>query len=275
MKISIIGAGAMGGAVARGLLWKIAEKCSREGAAGISPDDITISNPHAGKLEYFKSAGINVTTDNKEAAKKGDIVILAVQPWVLEHVSKEIKSVLDYSRQKIVSIVAGVESGNIMNWFRKDSEEIELPQLFVAIPNIAIAVARSMTFIVPVTASEYESSTKEIIGFFDVLGKTDIVEERQLTAATALASCGIAYAMRYIRAASEGGVELGFEATDAKQIVMQTVQGAVNLLLAEGNHPEAEIDKVTSPGGITIRGLNEMEHAGFSSAVIRGLKAGR
>ncbi len=168
-----------------------------------------------------------------------------------------------------------MESGNIMNWFRKDSEEIELPQLFVAIPNIAIAVARSMTFIVPVTASEYESSTKEIIGFFDVLGKTDIVEERQLTAATALASCGIAYAMRYIRAASEGGVELGFEATDAKQIVMQTVQGAVNLLLAEGNHPEAEIDKVTSPGGITIRGLNEMEHAGFSSAVIRGLKAGR
>lgn len=275
MKISIIGAGAMGGAVARGLLCKIAEKCGSESSSYISPDDITISNPHTGKLEYFKSAGINTTTDNKEAAKQGDIVILAVQPWVLEHVAKEIKTVLDYSRQKVVSIVAGVESGNIMKWFRKDSGENELPRLFISIPNIAIAVARSMTFVVPVTSSEYDPSTKEIVDFFNILGKTDIVEERQLSAATALASCGIAYAMRYIRAASEGGVELGFEATDAKKIVMQTVQGAVNLLLAEGNHPEAEIDKVTSPGGITIRGLNEMEHAGFSSAVIRGLKAGR
>lgn len=274
MKISIIGAGAMGGAVARGLLYKAKENY-HAGSESIFPQDITISNPHTDKLEFFKSAGINVTTDNKTAAKEGDIVILAVQPWVLEHVAKEIKPFIDYSRQKVVSIVAGVKSDNIIEWFRKESEENELPRLFISIPNIAIAVARSMTFVVPVTISEYDNSTKEVIEFFNTLGKTDIVEERQLSAATALASCGIAYAMRYIRAASEGGVELGFEATDAKQIVMQTVQGAVNLLLAEGNHPEAEIDKVTSPGGITIRGLNEMEHAGFSSAVIRGLKAGR
>ena len=129
-----------------------------------------------------------------------------------------------------------------------------------------------MTFIVPVGASDAQTATMKNI--FDDTGNAMITEERLLGAATTLASCGIAYAMRYIRAATEGGVELGFRATDAKNIVLQTVKGAVDLLLANGNHPEAEIDKVTTPGGLTIRGLNEMEHAGFTSAVIRGLKAG-
>ena len=101
-----------------------------------------------------------------------------------------------------------------------------------------------------------------------------LVDERLINAGMALSSCGIAYVMRYIRAATEGGVELGFKAADALGIVLQTVRGAVELLQAGGGHPEAEIDKVTTPGGVTIRGLNAMEHAGFTSAVIRGLKAG-
>ena len=101
-----------------------------------------------------------------------------------------------------------------------------------------------------------------------------VTEERLLGAGMTLASCGIAYAMRYVRAAAEGGVELGFKADVAKDIVLQTLKGAVDLLQANGNHPEAEIDKVCTPDGLTIRGLNEMEHAGFTSAVIRGLKAG-
>ena len=106
------------------------------------------------------------------------------------------------------------------------------------------------------------------------MGKVLFTDEQHLAAGTTLASCGIAYAMRYIRAASEGGVELGFKADDAKQIVMQTVKGAIKLLTATGLHPEEAIDLVTTPGGVTIKGLNEMEHAGFTSAVIRGLKAG-
>ncbi len=106
------------------------------------------------------------------------------------------------------------------------------------------------------------------------MGESLIVDEKLMGAGTTLASCGIAYAMRYVRASVEGGVELGFKADDAKKIVLETVKGAVALLQANGNHPEAVIDKVTTPGGVTIRGLNEMEHAGFTSAVIRGLKAG-
>ena len=129
-----------------------------------------------------------------------------------------------------------------------------------------------MTFIVPIGASEAE--TKTVVSIFDEMGNSLITDEAHLAAGTTLASCGIAYAMRYIRAASEGGVELGFKADDAKRIVMQTMKGAVELLETSGLHPEAAIDLVTTPGGVTIKGLNEMEHAGFTSAVIRGLKAG-
>ena len=142
---------------------------------------------------------------------------------------------------------------------------------FLVIPNIAIALLSSMTFIVPANAKP--EHTKLISELYGSMGEVIITDEKHLAAGTTLASCGIAYAMRYVRAASEGGVEIGFKADDAKNIVLQTVKGAVELLQATGEHPEAAIDKVTTPGGVTIRGLNEMEHAGFTSAVIRGLKA--
>jgi pyrroline-5-carboxylate reductase len=129
-----------------------------------------------------------------------------------------------------------------------------------------------MTFLVPVTTTK--SETDIIHQLFEEVGHCLLTEERLLAAGTTLASCGIAYAMRYVRASVEGGVEIGFRASDALQIVLQTVKGAVSLLQATGHHPETEIDKVTTPGGVTIKGLNEMENAGFTSAVIRGLKAG-
>ena len=165
-------------------------------------------------------------------------------------------------------IAAGVPSANIQEWLGDNC-----PPLYLVIPNIAIAEMASMTFIVPCGAVA-QHHTETVKAIFDEMGNTLITDEQHLAAGTTLASCGIAYAMRYIRAAAEGGVELGFKADDAKNIVMQTMKGAVELLEASGLHPEAAIDLVTTPGGVTIKGLNEMEHAGFTSAVIRGLKAG-
>lgn len=234
------------------------------------PSDITVSNRTQGALDRFADSGVSLTTDNGVAAAEADIICVAVKPWVAESVLREIKSVMDYNRQMLVVVVAGLPSTTILEWMKK--EDGTMPALFLVIPNIAIAERSSMTFIVPVGASDEQ--TKTIKAIFDDTGSSLVTEERLLGAGTTLASCGIAYAMRYVRAASEGGVELGFRADDAKHIVLQTVKGAVDLLLANGNHPEAEIDKVTTPGGLTIRGLNEMEHAGFTSAVIRGLKAG-
>ena len=260
MNISVIGAGNMGGATAWGLLKS--STCKAQ--------ELKVADPSSDKLQPFASNGVKTFTDNKAAIQGAELVMVFVKPWLVKAVLEEIKPVLDYDRQMLVVIAAGVSSDNVKAWLKKDDGTT--PSFFLAIPNIAIAQLSSMTFLVPITVGQEQTETVKSI--FDSMGRTIIVEERLLAAGTTLASCGLAYAMRYVRASSEGGVEMGFYPDDAKAIVLQTVKGAVELLQANGNHPEAEIDKVTTPGGVTIRGLNEMEHAGFTSAVIRGLKAG-
>lgn len=258
MKISVIGAGAMGGATVEGLI---------KGEL-FKNEDITVSDPSSQVTDKFAKKRISVTTDNKLAADIADIVCVVVKPWLVERVLTDIRPELNPKKQILIIIAAGVSSESIRGWLGENC-----PPLFLVIPNIAIAEMASMTFIVP-CGDAAQHHTERVKAIFDEMGDTLITDEQHLAAGTTLASCGIAYAMRYIRAASEGGVELGFKADDAKKIVMQTMKGAVELLDASGMHPEAAIDLVTTPGGLTIKGLNEMEHAGFTSAVIRGLKAG-
>ena len=250
----------MGGAMAEGFV--------KSGA--VSATDVCVTARHTASLERFEKLGMKVTTCNEDAVKGADIVVIAVKPWLAESVISEIKPHLDYGRQTIISVMAGVSSEKLMSLLeRNDGYQ---PHIFIAIPNIAIARLCSMTFLVPVTA--FKEDVEKIKALFDAVGDTIVTDEHLLGAGCTLASCGIAYALRYIRAATEGGVELGFKAKDAQRIVAQTVMGAASLLQVEGAHAEAEIDKVTTPGGLTIRGLNAMEHAGFTSAVIKGLKAG-
>ena len=250
----------MGGALAEGLIK----------GDYIQNEDICVADPSRLSRERFADMGITATPSNQLAAQGADIVCVVVKPWLVEQVLKSIKDVLDYQQQTLVVVAAGVKSCDITSWLDKGGNMLPT---FLVIPNIAIAQLQSMTFIVP-GASATQQQTDQVRALFDSMGQSIITDEQHLAAGTTLASCGIAYAMRYIRAASEGGVELGFKADEAKQIVMQTVKGAVDLLQATGLHPEAAIDLVTTPGGVTIKGLNEMEHAGFTSAVIRGLKAG-
>ncbi|MBD5252272.1 MAG: pyrroline-5-carboxylate reductase [Bacteroides sp.] len=251
MRVTIIGAGAMGGAIGRGLL-----------RAGFPAKDLTMSNPSPRKLETFGREGVTVTTDNREATRRGELIILAVKPWIVPEVIEEIKDELDARRHTLVSVAAGVSGESI-------ATQVSCG-VYIVIPNTAAVLGQSMTFITLVR----ESDTSAVKSLFGLVGEVMEVEEKLLPAATTLASCGIAYAMRYIRAAMEGGVELGFRASAAQAIVAQTVKGAAALVSCDGAHPETEIDKVTTPGGLTIRGLNEMERAGFTQAVIRGLKAG-
>ena len=143
--------------------------------------------------------------------------------------------------------------------------------LFRAMPNTAIALQESMTLIS--TNVKDEAQRQTVLDFFNKIGKTAIIPDELMAAATVLASCGIAYALRYIRAAMQGGVEIGFGAELAQFITAQTVLGAAKLVLETGNHPEKEIDKVTTPRGVTITGLNEMENKGFSASLIQGLLA--
>ena len=257
MKIAVIGAGAMGGAMVEGWV--------RSGR--VSAADVTVTAAHQSTLERYAQLGVRVTTDNAEAAMSADIVVVAVKPWIVEQVLCQIKPVINPSRHIVVSVAAGVSGDSLKAMLA--GEGGSLPRVFIAIPNIAMSVGCSMTFIVPVNAGDED--TRRIEALFNLAGTSLIVDESRLGTGTALASCGIAYAMRYVRASMEGGVQLGFKADVSRDIVLQTVKGAVALLQAGGGHPEAEIDKVTTPGGLTIRGLNAMERAGFTNAVIRGL----
>lgn len=261
MKIAIIGAGNMGGAVARGLA-----KGSIVPAA-----DIYISNPSTQKLEVLKREfpEINTSTDNCAVAAAADIVILAIKPWKVVEVVEEIKPRLDYTRQAVASMVGGLGIAQLTEWL--DKGDGVLPATYLIIPNTAIATMSSMTFIA--SARSTAAQDAQLLDIFNELGEAMLVDEGLIPAGTSLASCGIAYALRYIRAAMEGGVELGFRADDARRIVMQTLRGAADILEANGSHPEAEIDRVTTPGGLTIRGLNAMEAAGFTPSVIEGLRA--
>ena len=261
MKIAIIGAGNMGGAVARGL------------AKGniITTSDIYVSNPSIAKLLALKSEfpEINTSTDNCEVASLADIVVLAVKPWKVKEVVDEIKPHLDYSRQAVASLVGGLSIAQLSEWLNKSDDT--LPPTYIIIPNTAIATLSSMTFIASTRSTKEQDEF--LLRVFGELGEVMLIDEGVMPAATSLASCGIAYALRYIRAAMEGGVELGFRADDAKHIVMQTLRGAVDILEKNNTHPEVEIDRVTTPGGLTIKGLNAMEAAGFTHSVIEGLRA--
>ncbi|EGG17283.1 pyrroline-5-carboxylate reductase [Cavenderia fasciculata] len=133
--------------------------------------------------------------------------------------------------------------------------------------------ARSNTS--PIGTDEQEAKTNRALQvtdhIFSHLGSCVTLVEEQIVPATALCACGVAFFCRAIRAAAQGGIEIGFHAEDAIRIAAQTAKGAATLLLDGGHHPEFEIDKVTTPQGCTIAGLNQMEHSGFSSAMIKGI----
>lgn len=257
MKISIIGAGNMGGAIASGLAM----------SGNILPQDITVVDHKGKNVPRLKavSEDLNIVVEDYDSLKTADVVIIAVKPWLVESLLKEHKDLLINPKQLIVSVAAVVTLSQLQEWTSPEQP------VFRVVPNTAIAVKQSMTYITSQSAGKEEQN--QIYRIFSLLGKAEFVEEKLIPAITSLTSCGIAFAFRYIRASMEGGVEMGVYPEQAKNAVLQTLRGAIDLLETNGNHPEAEIDKVTTAGGITIKGLNEMEHSGFSSAVIKGLKA--
>ena len=255
MRLTVIGAGNMGGAIARAL------------ADGpyFNVSDITCT---ARSNETLLNLGrdFHTTTDNLQAVGNADIVFFAVKPWLLESVICQVLPALNPERQIFVSVAAGITFSQISEWLRTEKATI-----FRIIPNTAIEIGSGVTFISSVNASA--DQRKMMLDAFAQMGYSLEVEESMMNAGTRLASCGIAYAMEYIKAASAGGEILGFDRNQAEKIVEYTVKGAAELLLATNNTPQVEIDKVTTPGGMTQKGLAAMEESGFSEAVLKGLKA--
>jgi len=254
-KVTIIGCGNIGISLLQGLLKQ----------QSIPSKNITATRRNIEELHYLKEFGVMLTSDNVAAIKEADVIIITVKPYNIISILEELKEYLNPEKHLIISVTAGVTISKI-----RDVIGTRVP-VFRAMPNIAASVGKSVTCI---CHDGNESTNIELVrSLFEIIGTTMIIDEDLMESATILGACGIAYVLRFIRAMVQGGIQIGFDAVAASYIVNQTVKGAAELLIERHQHPEFEIDKVTTPKGCTIVGLNEMEHNGFSSSLIKGLVA--
>lgn len=252
--IAILGGGNIGRAMASGFV-KV---------GSLKPGDIHITRRTESLLDGLKAQGFRIGRDNIRAVKACKTVIVAVQPGQLLPLMEEIREFLQPKKHILLSAVTGVSIKEL-----EHLAGLSLPIIRI-MPNTAVAIGESMTCLA--YNAKPDRSLQTAVRLFDRVGQTMVISEEQMTPATALCACGIAFFLRSIRAASQGGIEIGFHAEEALTMAAQTARGAASLLLNNGVvHPESEIDKVTTPRGCTIAGLNRMEHEGFSSAMIKGL----
>ena len=250
--IAILGGGNLGRAIAVGL-----------SQSNLAKDiEIYLTRRNLDHIKDLESEGIKVSSDNLDAVKNAEIVIIAVQPKQTDKLIEEIKPALDKDKHVVVSVVTGLSIDELQSKVGEGFAVIR------AMPNTAIALKESMTCI---ATNGHDKGKEEVIAIFDTLGSTLVISESLMQSATVLGACGIAFFLRFIRAASQGGIEVGFHAEEAQLIAAQTARGAAALLLETSDHPEQAIDRVTTPQGCTIAGLNEMEHHGLSSALIKGI----
>jgi pyrroline-5-carboxylate reductase len=250
-KIAIIGCGNLGLSIAQGLIKKGMGK------------NLVVTRRNIQLLKPLEKDGVTVTTDNNYAVTNSKIILLALKPFKIAQVLDELNPLLT-SEHIVISSATGVPLKVI------EAHSGACKQTFRVMPNVAAAVAESASCVCK-SATATDASLQIVKTFFDLTGKTVIINEELMESATVLAGCGTAFVLRFIRAMVQAGIQIGFSSQTATEIANQTVKGAAEILLQTGNHPEAEIDKVTTPKGITITGLNEMEHQGFSSALIKGM----
>ncbi|MDR3272148.1 MAG: pyrroline-5-carboxylate reductase [Flavobacteriaceae bacterium] len=252
--LALIGTGNLGTAIIEGILKD----------KSLNPSNIYATRNHIEKIGHLAEKGVNTLNNNVLAAKKSDVILLCVKPYKVREVLTELKPVLT-PEKLVISVATGISIADMEAVTGKEQV------LFRAMPNTAASVEEAITCICG--NSENEDNKREVSQIFDHIGKTVFISEELMDAATVIGACGIAYVLRFIRAMIQGGIEIGFDAQTAATLVSQTVKGAAQLLIENGLHPEQEIDKVTTPKGCTIAGLNEMEHQGFSSSLIKGIKA--
>jgi pyrroline-5-carboxylate reductase len=230
-KIAIIGAGKIGQAIANGM--------TKSGQ--YLPSQITMTRKDSSMLTHLQNAGYGVTIDNSKAIKSAQLIVVSVGPQDAKNLLNVIKTDLDPKMHILVSTVAGVTIEFIENIIGTGFPIVRI------MPNTAISICESMTCLA--AKDEHSESMESVKRIFDQLGLTLVVKEELIGPATALCGSGLAFFLRAV----------------------QTARGAASLTLESKMHPESEIDKVTTPKGITISGLNEMEHQGFSSAMIRAI----
>jgi len=251
MKIAILGAGNLGLSIAKGLI------------VNNAITTLYLTKRSTESIQNWSEYGnVFITADNKEAVKNSDIIIISVQPGHAKNILLEIADLLS-ENHVIISTVTGFMINSMESILGSDSYIVR------SMPNTAISVGKSVTCICTNEMGKKRINIAEAI--YNRLGTSIEIPEDQMQAATVICASGIAFWMRLMRATTQGAIQLGFESHIAQEMAMQTCLGAASLLVESGKHPEEEIDKVTTPKGCTIEGLNEMEHQGLSSSLIRGI----
>lgn len=251
-KIAIIGCGNLGLSILNGLL-----------ANGISPSNIIVTKRNIESLKYLQDIGVSISSDNAEAVRSSELIIVALKPYTILEVLSELADQLNPKTHTVVSLATGISIQQLEKTLNGS-----MP-IFRAMPNTGADVGMSMTCVCSNSTDQERMAL--VTECFDSIGKTIHIDEKLMDSATVLGACGVAYVLRFMRAMIQGGIQIGFDAKTATDIVSHTVQGAAQLLIQNGQHPEYEIDRVTTPRGCTIAGLNEMEHNGMSSALIKGI----
>lgn len=250
MNIHIIGGGNLGVAIALGITKYTVN------------NQVTVTKRNIETISYLQEKGIEISNNNAHHIQQADIIVLTIKPHQVETVLNEISDKIQ--NKTIISAVSGVSINTIQNIVGNNHAVIRI------MPNIAIQFGESASCIS--FEEKDKTEAQKVISLFQQLGTAPVIEEKLMDAATVLGACGTAYALRYIRASMQAGIEIGFDAQTALAIAAQTAKGAAKMLLEEKVHPEQLIDRVTTPQGCTIVGLNEMEHQGFSSSLIKGIK---
>lgn len=252
--LAVIGAGAMGGALIRGLLQSGATVAEQIVAADIDEK----------RLSAAATLGIRTTADNKAAVRQSDIVLLCVKPQVMDEVLADIAPAINPQRHTVISIAAGIPIAKI---------EAALPEgtpVVRVMPNTPAQVLAGASAIALGThATEPHRQIAHAI--FGAAGIVVDVPEKLIDAVTALSGSGPAYGFVFIEALADAGVNLGLPREVALKLAAQTLLGAAKMVLETGKHPGELKDMVTSPGGTTIAALAVLESRSFRGTVIEAV----
>jgi len=254
--IAVIGAGKMGTTLIESLLKNQV----------VTPNQIygtTIQEVHANRIK--EKYHINAGTDNSEAVFKSDVIILAVKPQMIPQVLKQISDGLD-KKKFVISIAAAISTNFIEKQLNDQSISVTR-----AMPNIASLVNEGMTVLCPgkFVESEHLELTVKI---FSYIGEVEIIyREELMDVVTALSGSGPAYSYMMIESLTDGGVRMGLSRELARKLAAQSVLGGAKMVLKTGLHPALLKDEVTTPAGVTIDGLMELEDGGFRVALIKAI----
>lgn len=255
MKVGFIGTGNMGGAVAAAV-------------AKVADSELYLSNHNAAQAQALKvKIGQGILASNVQIAQECDVVFIGVKPYLVEPVLTDLASAIDKNPDSLwISMAAGVTLKQLKPHFKSQG-------LIRMMPNTPVAVGQGV-----ITYSIAESFRKEVDRkIFEhhlvEAGTMQLMLERQLDAATALAGCGPAFVYQFIEALADAGVQNGLSRADSLALAAQTVSGAARMVLETDTHPAVLKDQVCSPGGSTIAGVVALEDKGFRAATISAVQA--